>query len=725
VKASVLAQGEVVARRYRLVERIGEGGMGEVWRAEQESGGRPVALKFIRAEIAAHSDQAYERFEREARSARAVRHTNVIDVLDYGMSEDGTPYLAMEYLEGQSLERLFEQKPPPTIGEVVAHLAAALGGLAAIHERGIVHRDLKPSNIFLARNGSGDAVTPKLLDFGIARETGFDGQTPKTLTRTGEALGTPHYMSPEQIRAAKTVDHRSDIYSMGVILYEALAGRRPFDGPSPAAVIAAIVTRDSPPLQSLCADAPPALVAVVDRALAYDADERFQSALEMKRALVSGGGGSGGRVAPREARSRESLESADTVASGRPAPPASAVSTARPAPRTRRAFLSTLFAVGSVGTAGLAALILYVGTFGDGGPESTGRQPGDRGGSQEDDRPRDLDRPVHPLPGRGGPELAPAPLAELALAWRDLPADVRDAGGWRFEPTGDGRYRASRAGSGGLERGPAGLRPAFLRTTSRLNIRSGPSADDGLVRTLPVGTLVVGLYGDFDGLPSAAGSTGNWTRTVVTPDDEGWCASRYLEPTSGCIPPAAPALSAIPEERHDVVRRTLLFSRARVRRGGAPSDAVLTVGRDEAQSTSYVALHLRQDGCNISSLTSIAVPGFVEEAFVVDTAPDGGETLLVIGWHPDRTPERGGAERWSVYTLGQGEMVWEGSFPTSESLPRRQRAAVIGPETDGPDGREGYYPLVVRRADNTRVHYVWDGRTLVAAPAAAPPGRAH
>jgi serine/threonine-protein kinase len=220
---------------YRVLSLLGEGGMGAVYLAEHPGIGRRVAVKVLHKQFSG-DEQLLGRLLNEARAANAIRHPNIIEILDSGMREDGTPYLVMELLEGESLGQRIRRAGALTIGEAVAFALQTASALGAAHKKGIVHRDLKPDNLFVVgvvgdESGriTGDAATEriKVLDFGIAKlQMPQPGDSVKT--RTGTLMGTPIYMSPEQCRGTKTVDHRSDVYSLGVIFYEMLAGQPPF-----------------------------------------------------------------------------------------------------------------------------------------------------------------------------------------------------------------------------------------------------------------------------------------------------------------------------------------------------------------------------------------------------------------------------------------------------------------------------------------------------------------
>jgi eukaryotic-like serine/threonine-protein kinase len=275
--------------RYRLESRIATGGMGEVWRATDQVLGREVALKVLKPEYS--DDPTFRsRFETEARNAAALHHPNVASVFDFGElpAEDGgdkpRPYLVMELVRGEPLSALL-RKGEPMPPDVAANLVAqAADGLAAAHQLGIVHRDVKPANLLVTRDR-----TVKITDFGIARAADA-----VALTTTGQVIGTPQYLSPEQAEG-KTATEASDIYSLGVVLYECLAGRRPFDAESPIATALAHVREQPPPLPD---DIPVAMRRTVETALAKDPGDRFTSVAELAAALSGGPVPEGTRTTP-------------------------------------------------------------------------------------------------------------------------------------------------------------------------------------------------------------------------------------------------------------------------------------------------------------------------------------------------------------------------------------------------------------------------------------------
>ena len=267
--------------RYQVLEKLGEGGMGEVYRAVDTTLGRPVALKVLAARFAADPDRLH-RFEQEARTTGLLNHPNILTVHDVGHA-DGHPYLVSELLEGESLRGRL-QRGPLSAERVVGLATQAARGLAAAHAKGVVHRDLKPDNIFITRDGR-----VKILDFGIAKLVESDGHGLDQLTTApgtamGAVVGTVAYMSPEQV-AGRAIDQRSDIFSFGVVLYELLSGSRPFSGNSPIETMTAVLHADPAPLASSDRNIPAALARIVTRCLEKAPDERFQSAHDLAFAL--------------------------------------------------------------------------------------------------------------------------------------------------------------------------------------------------------------------------------------------------------------------------------------------------------------------------------------------------------------------------------------------------------------------------------------------------------
>ncbi len=257
--------------RYEVAEKLGEGGMGTVYKAYDPLLARVVAVKVISGQLDSQPEQR-ERFFREARAAAQLSHPNIITIYDLG-EQDGKPFLAMEYLVGRDLDARMHAPEGMALARKVEIAMAICQGLAHAHACGVVHRDIKPANVFLANDGA-----VKLLDFGLARLITSE------LTRSNMMLGTLNYMAPEQLRAERT-DHRADIFSLGVVLYELLSGKKPFQGDSFASTMYKILQETPEPLDRIDASLPAQLTTVVDRALAKARDDRYQSVLDLLRDL--------------------------------------------------------------------------------------------------------------------------------------------------------------------------------------------------------------------------------------------------------------------------------------------------------------------------------------------------------------------------------------------------------------------------------------------------------
>ena len=276
------AEASIIAGKYRLLRKLGQGAMGDVWQAEHLSLKSQIAIKFIQVDTALHAD-ALTRFLREAQAAASLRSPHVVQILDHGV-DDGVPYIAMELLEGESLAARLARVgrlEPREVSQILIHVGRAM---ARAHEAGIVHRDLKPDNIFLVRND--DEEIAKVLDFGIAKASDVDGLNAPVAaaTRTGAVMGTPYYMSPEQTEGAKGVDVRADIWSLGVIAFECLLGRRPFDAETLGGLLLAICTKPMPTPSEL-GSVPAGFDAWFAHACARDLSQRFASAKEATQEL--------------------------------------------------------------------------------------------------------------------------------------------------------------------------------------------------------------------------------------------------------------------------------------------------------------------------------------------------------------------------------------------------------------------------------------------------------
>jgi serine/threonine-protein kinase len=273
------AKGVIVAKRYELSRPLARGGMGSVWVARHRDLDVDVTIKFMGPALVA-SGEARMRFEREARVAARLDSQHVVHVQDYGV-EDETPYLVMELLKGESLSARLARDGTLTLRAATPLLVQMCKALKTAHDAGLVHRDLKPGNVFLARKDEDEVV--KILDFGIAKAGDLGDATAST--ESGVLMGSVHYMSPEQIRNSRAVDHRSDLWSIGVILYRVLGGRLPFPGDKVGDVLVRVCTEPFPPLSSLVHDLPPAIDAFFERTLNRDPQKRFQTATELAAAF--------------------------------------------------------------------------------------------------------------------------------------------------------------------------------------------------------------------------------------------------------------------------------------------------------------------------------------------------------------------------------------------------------------------------------------------------------
>jgi len=280
---SQLKIGQVLSSRWKLVRLLGEGGMGAVFEAEGVNGEGKRAIKILHPEYVTE-EEVLRRFYAEAETAKRLEHPNIARIFELETAEDGTPYLVMELLEGIPLAAYVRPGVPHPVQRAAPIIHAVLLALTEAHRRGIVHRDLKPENIFLVRQASGQFGV-KVLDFGIAKVMDAAGGM-GSKTRTGVLLGTPGYMSPEQLKNAKTVDPRSDLWSVGVMYYEMLTGREAFEADTEFGRLTAVLTQEPAPIDR----DNPQLAPWRDffaRALSREVDRRFQSADEMAAMLLA------------------------------------------------------------------------------------------------------------------------------------------------------------------------------------------------------------------------------------------------------------------------------------------------------------------------------------------------------------------------------------------------------------------------------------------------------
>lgn len=288
-----LNNGDIIDGKYRIVRLIGEGGMGSVFEGENIRIHRQVAIKVLHSSVAESVD-AVQRFEREAQAAGRIGSEHIVEVLDLGELPGGDRYMVMEYLDGEALNDRIRNRGRLAPREAAAIVVQLLEGLCAAHDAGIVHRDLKPENVFLLKNKGGRKDFVKIVDFGISKFSSLGGEF--SMTRTGAVMGTPYYLSPEQAKGDRSLDHRADLYAVGVILYEAVAGAVPFDGETFNELLFKIVLEPVKPLSTVALDIDAAFSSIVNKAMARDPEARYQSARELQEALSAWLNGEAGKT---------------------------------------------------------------------------------------------------------------------------------------------------------------------------------------------------------------------------------------------------------------------------------------------------------------------------------------------------------------------------------------------------------------------------------------------
>jgi serine/threonine-protein kinase len=433
-RSAPVAEGDILAGKYEVIRVIGAGGMGVVVEARHLQLDQRVALKFLLVDEY-QSEDAVGRFLREGRAAAQIKSEHVARVSDVGTLEGGAPFIVMEYLEGEDLSDVVAKRGTLAVREAVDYVLQASEAIAEAHALGIIHRDLKPANLFLTRRADGSPLV-KVLDFGISK---IDNDPRNiSLTASTGAVGSPQYMSPEQMRSAKHVDRRTDIWALGAILFELLAGRPPFEADSLIALCTFVATREAPLLRGLREDAPENLERIVSRCLQKDPMDRYQTLAEMAVDLAP----FGSRTAQTSARRIVTILSDAGIAGSAPAPSESDASGHLPMPQTgsfgsvvhgkgrRRLSRSALFMTLVGGIAGVAfSLAIW-----------RGHSAGERTTLQADSA--HLSSPLVALPavdsGSDGPGETPLLVLASASA-TELPSSSASA---RAEPPSPGKKRA-------------------------------------------------------------------------------------------------------------------------------------------------------------------------------------------------------------------------------------------------------------------------------------------
>jgi eukaryotic-like serine/threonine-protein kinase len=412
--AAGVHEGDILAGKYRVERVLGVGGMGVVVAAHHMQLDSKVAIKFLLPEMLSHAE-VVGRFAREAQAAVKIKSEHVARVIDVGTLETGAPYMVMEFLEGSDLGGWLEQRGPLPIEQAIDFVLQATVAVAEAHSLGIVHRDLKPANLFCVRGADG-RLAIKVLDFGISKMTNPANVAAVSFTRTSAVMGSPYYMSPEQMRSPKEVDARTDIWAMGVVLFELLTRSVPFQGETQAEVCVKIVTEPPPPIRDLRPEIPLGLADVILKCLEKDRNKRYRNVAEMALGLLP--------FAPKHAKASVEkvagiIQAAGLSSTALSVPQTPHASGERPASQTIAPLGRTVFASSRrnvalacvVGAAGIAAVVAGVGSRARSGKEALDSRPSAAASPQAALLPV---TPPAATAEKPPAETAPAPLPALS-----------------------------------------------------------------------------------------------------------------------------------------------------------------------------------------------------------------------------------------------------------------------------------------------------------------------
>jgi eukaryotic-like serine/threonine-protein kinase len=464
-ESAVPTEGDVVAGKYRVERVLGQGGMGVVVAARHTSLRQHVAVKFLLPK-AMKLPGAAERFLREARAVVAIKSEHVARVLDIGELEGGEPYMVMEYLTGSDFGQMLRARGPLPPKEAVDYVLQACEALAEAHALGIVHRDLKPGNLFLTTRADGSALV-KVLDFGLSKATKSDddGAPEHSLTAPDMIVGSPHYMSPEQLKSLKQVDTRTDVWALGVILYQLLSGKRPFEAESLVATCVKIAGDAPTPLRERKPDASPELEAVILRCLEKDMQKRVQSVAELARLLSPFGSERAPISVERIVRVLEGdqavsvkLSAQDILAQD---PTAAASAWGKTSERAKRSPAATVVVLGAI-TAFAIAIILLI---------RSGSTVAPTNPSGVDGHSPSAAAVGEPSPS-ASPSLSPSTTPAVAAP---SPTDAANAAG-SSDPAPDSSAAASASGEPAASSAPASDRPSTKTSKTKPGGTSSPVA---------------------------------------------------------------------------------------------------------------------------------------------------------------------------------------------------------------------------------------------------------